>query len=451
MPPAAIDDSTQLITPYRGESGTRKQQGSGQHRGRPEHLTKPGTPDGPSAPHRPDDGTHGGHPSFPGGQALPPHGDSHPGFAANAHAPLPSPASRPETPDESTQLLRPVKQSPARPAGQPQPRQAPSAPQPGAPAASPSEETQVLPPVPGGGTPTPPPGAPFGGPAGAPADRRTPAEFDGLFRSGAAGASPAPPAPPVADSTQRLPVFDDLGPQPDGPWAGRRDDPPYDAPDDGGRRRRPARAVVIGAAVVALAGAGLGVGWALSGGDEEPTAKPQSPAGTPSASVPAADKPTNEPKPTADPVAEQAKALDALLADSGSSRAAVVNAVKDIRGCDNLKGAAKDLRGAAGQRNDLVTRLGKLPVDKLPGGSRLSASLTAAWKSSASADNHYAAWAGQVAGKKGCHKGKARGTKETAKGNTASGEATKAKREAAALWNPIAKRYGLTERRPEQL
>ena len=33
----------------------------------------------------------------------------------------------------------------------------------------------------------------------------------------------------------------------------------------------------------------------------------------------------------------------------------------------------------------------------------------------------------------------------------ASGEATKAKQQAAKIWNPLAQKYGLTERRPEQL
>lgn len=129
----------------------------------------------------------------------------------------------------------------------------------------------------------------------------------------------------------------------------------------------------------------------------------------------------------------------------------MINAVNGIKTCHNLGGAAKDLRAAAGQRNDLVKRLQQLPVDKIPNHDRLTAALTRAWQSSASADNHYAAWAGQVGGKKGCHKGKARVTRQTAQGNTASGQATLAKKQAAQIWNPLAQKYGLTERRPEQL
>lgn len=98
-----------------------------------------------------------------------------------------------------------------------------------------------------------------------------------------------------------------------------------------------------------------------------------------------------------------------------------------------------------------MKRLQQLPVDKIPNHAQLTAMLTKAWQSSAAADNHYAAWAGQVGSKKGCHKGKARLSGQTAQGNAASGQATTAKKQAAQIWNPLAKKYGLTERRPEQL
>ncbi|MHC5906997.1 hypothetical protein ACVNF4_24315, partial [Streptomyces sp. S6] len=148
----------------------------------------------------------------------------------------------------------------------------------------------------------------------------------------------------------------------------------------------------------------------------------------------------------------QAQALDKLLADSGSSRAAVIQAVADVKSCDNLGKAASDLRDAAGQRNGLVTKLSALTVDELPDHEALTAALTKAWKASAAADEHYAAWADQVAGdKKGCRKGQAKTTPETAQGNKESGTATQQKAKAAGLWNVVAKKYGLTERQPTQL
>lgn len=383
----------------------------------------------------------GGHqPGGPGGAAMPP-----------------QTPERPESPGESTTMLRRIKPPQAQhhqgqhQQGPPPQGSAPGQPMPAAGADDGSEATQLIPPV-GAGTPAPPPGAPFGIRPGAPADRPTPAEFDGLFRADsgpvASGAAAAP------DATAQLPRFDAQGQAPYGQQGrstvppqggGQVPRPPYDDGDGGGRRRL-GPVVIIGALVVALAGAGLGVGYALSGGDEESPKKPE--AGSSAKSGPA-EKAT--PTPAADPAKEQATKLDALLADSNDSRAAVIGAVKSIRGCDNLGKAAKDLKAAAAQRNDLVTRLQALSVDKIPDHAQLTAALTTAWKSSASADTHYAAWAGQVGGKKGCHKGHARNTQETAKGNAASGTATKAKNRAAQLWNPIAKKYGLTEHRSDEL
>ncbi|WP_234339723.1 hypothetical protein, partial [Streptomyces rimosus] len=381
-----------------------------------------------------------------GGQSGRTGGNGQPGPMPGA-APLPpqAGAARPESPAESTRKLRPVK-----PGGPQHTR--PAQPDPDA------EATQFIPPV-GGGTPAPPPGAPFGARPGAPGDRATPAEFDGLFRSGPAGAAPA--AGNIPDATAPLPRFDDAeqpGSYGQQPYGRQQYDQfaPQPGPEPEGKRRRLAPAVIIGVSVVALAGAGLGVGWALSGGGEDGSAKSkQESGGTPGAGKDGqagkGDQGAKEKSPSADPVAAQAKDLDALLKDSNNSRSAVIDAVNSIKSCDNLDGAAKDLRGAAAQRNELVSRLSQLTVDKLPGSGDLTAALNEAWKSSAAADNHYAAWAGQVKGKKGCPKGKARGGKEAAQGNEASGRATKAKQQAAKLWNPIAQKYGLTERRPEQL
>ncbi|WP_242581206.1 hypothetical protein [Streptomyces sp. MST-110588] len=465
LPSAAGDaEATQLIPPLNAQSGQAVQPGQ---MGQPGQAGQPG-PVGPTGP----TGSTG--PIGPGAGPVP-----------GAVPQSPQASARPERPGESTQLLRPVKahqpppqaqplpQSPQQPGQQPQPyqqqpQQSQQPQQQQAAAALASEPTQLIPPV-GGGTP-PPPGPPFGARPGTPDERRTPSEFDGLFRPEAAGAPPGVGGPGGGpEATQQLPRLDASGqPQPGGPYQFDQQyaaQPPYDPlgdgpgydDDGGGRRRRLGPAVVVGAVIVALAGVGLGVGWALSGGDS-PEKKDTGSSSTGAAqggdgkdTDKGADKDKDKKEPAADPAAAQAKDLDALLNDSNSSRSAVVGAVDDIKSCDNLDGAAKDLRGAAGQRNDLVARLAKLPVDKIPHGSELTASLTKAWKSSAAADNHYAAWAKQVKGKKGCNKGKARGTKEAARANKASGEATKAKKQSAALWNPIAKKYGLTTRGPGQL
>ncbi|GAA2663870.1 hypothetical protein [Streptomyces lunalinharesii] len=367
--------------------------------------------------------------------------------ASEATTVLP-PVAAPPVGDAATQMLRPIRAHEAPPRqGRPLPQSQPM------PGTSGSEATQLIPPVggaTGAGMPGPPPGGPFGGPPGEP-DRPTPAEFDGLFRDGPG----VPGAVPAPDATAQLPRFDDQArppyggqPGPGGPFAPAGGPDQYASYDDGGGRRKLPPVAIVGAIVVVLAGVGLGVGWALSGGSDDGGGQKKQDPGTSSAAKATKDDAS---KPADAPAAGQAKGLDALLADSNNSRSAVIGAVQNIKTCTNLDGAANDLRSAAGQRNDLIKRLQQLPVDQIPNNAQLTAALTKAWQSSAAADNHYAAWADKTAGKGGCDKGHAKGGKEPAQGNAASGAATKAKQQAAALWNPIAQKYSLREHQPEQL
>ncbi|MFI9236103.1 hypothetical protein [Streptomyces sp. NPDC053079] len=343
------------------------------------------------------------------------------------------------------------------------------------PSTAPAEPAAPARPADAGAAAFPPPAA--GGQAAGPAtpfsvmapagDRPPPAEFDTLFRA----AAPTQHLPPV-------PAADPVGP-PTG--ARRRAKPPQAGPvpppassgahgfnggtgqppvagggAQGPRGRKKSPAVLIAAVVAGCAVAGLGAGALLSGGGGEksdpqkaavaspaPSAEPKGEA-TPSAA------PSAPPK-SADPAEAQAKALDALLKDSNNSRDSVIKAVDSTRQCKDLGKSASDLTAAAGQRNSLVTRLGQTPTDKLPNSSELTAQLTKAWQSSASADSHYAAWARQVDSKKGCVKGHARPSSDSVAGDRASNEATAAKKKAAGLWNPIAKKYGLTQHEWTQL
>ncbi|MEW2631839.1 hypothetical protein AB0903_09300 [Streptomyces sp. NPDC048389] len=343
-------------------------------------------------------------------------------------APVGPGALPPEMPAESTTFLGTGRLDARGP-------QSPQSPQ-SAPQGTEADATQYIAPV-----PSAPAGVPFGVRPGAPGDRRPPAEFDSLFRSEGPGAAEP------ADATQQMPRFEE--PPPAHRQAAR---PPHQPPGryepqyDPEPRRRSA-APVVAALVIGCAVLGLGVGAVMFGGegDKEPTPD----------KIVAAESPTPgeaSPSPSAaDPAEPQAKELDKLLADSNNSRDAVVRSVQNIKVCKNLDQAAADLKGAAQQRRELVTRLSGLSVDKLPDNAALTASLTKAWQASAAADDHYAAWAGQVKGKKGCKGGKARVTRQTAMGNTASGEATTAKTEASKLWNSIARTYGLTERSSRQL
>ncbi|MEU0695797.1 hypothetical protein ABZ349_17645 [Streptomyces niveus] len=368
----------------------------------------------------------------------------------------------PERPAESTQYLGTVQPPPP---GQ---------------GTSDADATQFIAPVPAQGSadiPAVPPGAPYGIRPGAPGDRQPPAEFDSLFRSEGPGAGQVP------DETQQLPQFDPAAGPAAAPGAGpgrRRGGPqgrgrqghpqqgpgqgygqggappPYGQPPRGpqepsgpqGRaagRRKSSPVPLIAAVVVGCAVLGLGAGWLMSGDDSKKQDNNQTVSSESSPSGPGDEQ---EP---ADPAKPQAEELDKLLAESNDSRAAVISAVESIKTCDNLDKAVSDLQGAADQRRDLVARLKELTLDKLPQHGQLSSSLTEAWQASASADDHYATWAGEAKTKKGCKGGKARTTKAASEGHVASGEATAAKRKASGLWNGIATKYGLTERAPTEL
>ena len=305
-----------------------------------------------------------------------------------------------------------------------------------------AQPTQFLPPVPAQGAA---PG--YGARPGGPDDRQPPAEFDNLFRSDAGGEQPGQQAqqgygqaqPPYAQPSYTQPSHA----QPS--YAQPSYVPPGQDDDGGGRGGRRSRVPLIAGVGVGIAILGVGAGALLSGGggksddDANKTVAATSAATDGSSSA------------GTDAAKQQAVALDKLLADSGSSRASVINAVGNVKACNKLGESGSDLRDAAKQRAELVTKLSQLTVDKLPDNAALTTALTNAWKASASADNHYAAWADQAAGKKGCKKGQARTTGQTAAGNAASGTASNQKVKAAALWNTIAKTYGLTQRQPTQL
>jgi hypothetical protein len=285
-----------------------------------------------------------------------------------------------------------------------------------------------------------PGGAPYGMAQGG--DRQPPAEFDNLFRGGPGGESPAA-------ATQQMPRIEQ--PQQSGYGYPQQPAPAYAPPGDegrGGRRgggRGGSRTPLIAAIGIGIVVLGVGAGALLGGGGGDDGKDKNQPV---SATAPATN---GSASPAADPAKQQAVALDKLLADSGDSRASVIRAVADVKRCDNLGKAASDLRDAAKQRNQLVTRLSGLSVDKLPNHAALATALTKAWQASAAADNHYAAWADQVGGRKGCKKGQARPSGQTQAGNRASGTASQQKAQAAGMWNAIAKTYGLTQRQPTQL
>ncbi|MFJ2831337.1 hypothetical protein ACIPC1_27875 [Streptomyces sp. NPDC087263] len=377
--------------------------------------------------------------------------------------PAPAAHSAPSVPDEgATQFIPPVGPGALPPevhAGAPQflGRQSQGGTGPLPPAEYPdAQATQYIAPV-----PARPSGPSYGMSPGEPEDRQPPAEFDNLFRS-------EPEGPP---GTQQLPRFDPSAPHgaqapqgarapygaqapgaygaqapgapgaPGGRAAARRSG----ANDGGGGGRSGSRVPLIAAVGIGIAVLGIGAGAMLSSGggddsgDDSATVAATAPAAGGSASA------------STDTAKAQAVELDKLLADANASRDSVINAVADVTACRNLGQAASDLRDAAGQRGELVTRLDALTLDQLPNHAELTTQLTNGWKASESADNHYASWADQAAGKKGCKDDRAAGTGESQAGNKDSGTASAAKEKAAKLWNSIASTYGLTERTRTQL
>ncbi|MFC6984187.1 hypothetical protein [Streptomyces cirratus] len=273
--------------------------------------------------------------------------------------------------------------------------------------------------------------------------------FDGLFRSdgGDDAAGHTQQLPPVQEPVlhraphPRGPVGPPAGPVPPRQQYAPAPPPPPPAPP------RKVSAGVIAAAVIGLAVTGLGVGSLLADGGKAANSDPGAavPAPTGSGATAAGDA-------QVDPARQQAVQLDKVLADSNESRAAVIKAVDDIKSCRNLDQAALDLRDAARQREEMVTRLQDLKMDELPDHVKLAAALTKAWKSSAAADRSYAGWADDVGHDKGtCKDGKAKSTGNAADANKSSGEATRAKESAATMWNSIAAKYGLTRRDKTEL
>ncbi|MFE0649308.1 hypothetical protein ACFVZH_12040 [Streptomyces sp. NPDC059534] len=390
----------------------------------------------------------------PGG--MPPVQAQQPGYG------YPPPAAQAAGDMQATQFIAPV---PPQQGGGPATRflGTGSLPQQGPGMAGASDATQYIAPV-----------APTGPvPGQVPGERQPPAEFDSLFRTETPQAAQAPrapqrpqptqsyqqPAPPAYQQQhqqhpqqgyqppQSQPLGAPPGPQgPGGQYAYQ--DAYYDDGDEPAPRRK-SPVALIAAVVVGCAVVGLGAGALLSGGDEEKDPKAGGQNVAASSAAPSTDAaPTEKP---ADPAEAQAQELSKLLATSSSSRDTVISSVESIKQCKNLDKAATDLRGAAEQRRGLVTRLQSLSVDKIPDQAALTAALTTAWQASASADDHYAAWADQMKAKKACKGGKARSTNQLSAASAKSGEATAAKKKAAGLWNPTAAKYGLEKRTYTQL
>ena len=140
---------------------------------------------------------------------------------------------------------------------------------------------------------------------------------------------------------------------------------------------------------------------------------------------------------------QQAQSLNTLLAQSSSDRSEIHKLANDISNCGALGQDQATLQSAAQSRQTLLADLAQLNLTQLPTSASLLSSLNAAWQASMQADNDYAAWAGDLQAA-GC------GSPASSDSNwqaaqTADEQATAAKEQFVAEWNPIAEGLGLPQ------
>ena len=162
-----------------------------------------------------------------------------------------------------------------------------------------------------------------------------------------------------------------------------------------------------------------------------------------------ADPPSPSPttSPSGNAQLQAATALDSLLTDSSRNRANVVAAVASVASCQDPAGAAATLTQAANDRQAELNRLQTLDLSALSGSNQLVGALTSSLDHSQAADQAFAAWA---QASEGCS-GNAAQDSNYAAASDASTAATASKQQFVNLWNPIARRFGLTVRKPSDI
>jgi hypothetical protein len=204
------------------------------------------------------------------------------------------------------------------------------------------------------------------------------------------------------------------------------------APAPGGprRSRRPLVLVIVAAALVAVV-AGVVIFRAHSGSTAA--------SGTAGTTPPASSQ---------DARRQAAVQLSGLLAQSVTDRAAVIDAATDVRGCGpSLRQDARTFASAANSRQRLLSRLGSLPGRSLLPAAMLL-DLTGAWQASAQVDTDLARWAEDKIAR-GCRRN-SRSDAALRASYVPQGKATAGKQAFASMWNPVARRYGLTTYQPNQ-
>ena len=234
------------------------------------------------------------------------------------------------------------------------------------------------------------------------------------------------------------------GPYPPGPYGPSGPYPPGSPfapggapPRTGGRRpwsrlaSGPLTPAII-AAVLVLVVAGVVITAVHGNSNSSGT-----PAGSSSGTMPTATASANT-----QAERQAATQLAALLPQSGADRGKVIDAVVDVQNCgSNLAQDATTFSTAASNRQTLLTKLGSLTGKSALPPAMVSA-LTGAWQASAQADTDLAKWA-QDELSHGCHKGKTGNDANLKASYGPDGQATADKQSFTALWNPLARKYGM--------
>lgn len=169
------------------------------------------------------------------------------------------------------------------------------------------------------------------------------------------------------------------------------------------------------------------------------------PRPTPTTTVPSSSTST-----LATTARQEAESLNALLINSSSDRAGIVSATSDISNCGNLSQDEATLQSSGQSRQMLLQQLSQLNTAELPNSAKLVSALTAAWQASLQADSSYAAWASDLE-QSGCVGQASTDDANWQAAQTANMQATAAKTEFVAIWNPIASTYGLPQYTQQQI
>ncbi|WAL98668.1 hypothetical protein [Streptomyces sp. Je 1-369] len=136
---------------------------------------------------------------------------------------------------------------------------------------------------------------------------------------------------------------------------------------------------------------------------------------------------------------EQATALHTVLAQNAGRRSGVADAVQSTMNCRGLQENRRVFERAADARADLVGKVDALSLGRLADG--LASDLRKAWQSSEDADRAYVRVVDTVSGN--CSTPAVTGSRAWRDAASANNDATAAKKDVVAAWNPVAREYGL--------